>query len=347
MLTRGDIYTALQRYAQRRTTDAEVPGQSGASLKLQQEFDELDFGARFIVTSNGNRYTRTDPRRYADGGRITQEANVGGAANAVQLQGRNLSSAAPTDGQVVGWNAGASQWQPISVTSTPLSDATPQAISGVGNPGTATAASRADHVHPVTGLAALAVANTFTQPQNVNVSDGFIYVTDVLSLTHTASGLNAGRGAAMTLVVNDQTLGRVIGQYNDEQSSIELRPNYRGGGLFATAFGFRCRANVANAEWGVEVLPDVAGGAPIVQPTNAGVGGINADMIVRGSGTGRLLLGRPVAPNGTVANILAGVGPFASPGPGMYAFATDATGGATMAFYTGAAWVMAVTTPLA
>lgn len=36
------------------------------------------------------------------------------AANATQLQGRNLSSTAPTDGQLLGWNHGASRWEPVS-----------------------------------------------------------------------------------------------------------------------------------------------------------------------------------------------------------------------------------------
>lgn len=345
-MSQAQVYNALQRYARRVTTDAEVPGLAGASVSLQQEFDNLDYGARFLVTSNGNRYTRTDPRPYADGGRMTQEGNYSTDVNATKLQGRDIASTAPSDGQALAWNAGTSKWQPTSIASTPLSDATPAAVSGVGNPGTAGAASRADHVHPATGLAQLASANAFTQAQSVTLTDGFIYVSDVLTLNHTSGGLNTGRGAAMSFYVNDQSLGRVLGQYNDNDSSIELRPNYRGPSLFATAFGFRCRANVANAEWGVEVLPDVAGGAPIIQPTNAGTGGIDADMIVRGNGTGHLLLGRPVLPVGTVVQINGGAGIWASPIQGQEGFCSDATDGAKPCWYSGAAWVIADGTPL-
>ena len=60
-----------------------------------------------------------------------------------------------------------------------------------------------------------------------------------------------------------------------------------------------------------------------------------------------LRLKRPVVPSGTVADINGGTAPFNAPVAGQLAWATNATGGPTLAIYTGSAWVMATVSALA
>jgi hypothetical protein len=72
------------------------------------------------------------------GGDIFYGANISGAGNiyagnfygngsglsninAVQIQGRNISSDAPTDGQALAWNNGLSQWEPQTISGTTVS----------------------------------------------------------------------------------------------------------------------------------------------------------------------------------------------------------------------------------
>jgi hypothetical protein len=38
-----------------------------------------------------------------------------GGGNITQIQGRNVSNTAPTNGQVLAWNASASEWQPTTI----------------------------------------------------------------------------------------------------------------------------------------------------------------------------------------------------------------------------------------
>jgi len=78
--------------------------------------------------------------------------------------------------------------------------------------------------------------------------------------------------------------------------------------------------------------------------------GDDADINVRVApkGAGGVVLSRPELPTGTVAEITGGAGEFASPRPRQFAWCSDANGGAgAVAVYTGAAWVMATTAPLA
>jgi hypothetical protein len=134
------------RVAYSVATDADVPGIEGSSATNIALYNRADLGWRVLVRSNGHRYTKTDPRAFAAGSRITSEDVESG--NATSLQGRAVAATAPTSGQALAWD-GAS-WTPTTITSTPLSNATPLGINGVGTPGTSGSAARADHVHPAT-----------------------------------------------------------------------------------------------------------------------------------------------------------------------------------------------------
>lgn len=78
---RGLIENAIScRVAYPATTDSDVPGREGSTTAQQALYDSAYFGFRVLVSSNGNRYTKTSMTKYADGGRITQEDTGGGAA---------------------------------------------------------------------------------------------------------------------------------------------------------------------------------------------------------------------------------------------------------------------------
>jgi hypothetical protein len=47
-------------------------------------------------------------------GDVTASGSGSVAASVVRMQGRNVSNAAPTDGQVLGWNAANSRWEPVN-----------------------------------------------------------------------------------------------------------------------------------------------------------------------------------------------------------------------------------------
>jgi len=179
MLTRGEVTGLITaRVAYRVATDADVPGITGSSAADIELYDRADLGWRVLVRSNGNRYTKTSETPFGLGGRITPE---NGNANATQLQGRPVASTAPTAGQALAWNGASwspadvdatklqtravastaptsgqalawngTAWAPATIASTPLSNATPAGANGVGSAGTATEASRSDHVHPAT-----------------------------------------------------------------------------------------------------------------------------------------------------------------------------------------------------
>lgn len=146
------------RVAYSVATDADVPGIEGSSATNIALYNRADLGWRVLVRSNGHRYTKTDPRAFAAGSRITSEDVESG--NATSLQGRAVAATAPTSGQALAWDG--TSWTPTTITSTPLSNATPIAVSGVGTPGVSGNASRADHVHPATGLGVLSANQTFT-----------------------------------------------------------------------------------------------------------------------------------------------------------------------------------------
>lgn len=79
-------------------TDAEVAGREGSSAALQAQFDGAWPGFRVLVSSNGNRYTKTSATRYADGGRMVQE---GSATSPASLAGAYTCPSGAVVGNVV------------------------------------------------------------------------------------------------------------------------------------------------------------------------------------------------------------------------------------------------------
>ena len=197
----------------------------------------------------------------------------------------------------------------------------------------------------------LSAANTFTAPQTFAIIDGHGgTVEEAGRFRHEASATSNGCGVAVALSKKttggaEVDLGVIVAVTRDDDAWIDVRPLRRVGA--SPTVGLRCRTTEADAVNGVEVLPKASGSAPIIQPCQSAVGNPDVGLRIRPSGIGLLDLVRPTLPSGTVAEIAAGAGDFASPGPGQLAFATDAFGGPTLAIYTGAAWVMVPTTPLA
>ena len=62
-----------------------MPGREGSSAEEQSTYDGASLGFRVLVSSNGNRYTKTSMTPYASGGRITQEDTGGGAAGVDEI----------------------------------------------------------------------------------------------------------------------------------------------------------------------------------------------------------------------------------------------------------------------
>lgn len=90
------------------------------------------------------------------------------------LAGLPLDTSGLADGDIIVWDAASGSW----VVSAPgatvgLSDATPQAESGAGDPGAGTLASRDDHVHPAVGGAGSDAMGSIVQTYNpASISSG-------------------------------------------------------------------------------------------------------------------------------------------------------------------------------
>jgi hypothetical protein len=75
--------------------------------------------------------------------------------NAGQLQGRTLASTAPTNLQYLGWNNGASQWEPQTLPAVPTIAGTTSVLKGDGDGNAAAAASGIDYQAPGNYVTAL------------------------------------------------------------------------------------------------------------------------------------------------------------------------------------------------
>jgi hypothetical protein len=145
--------------------------------------------------------------------------------------------------------------------------------------------------------------------------------------------------------VTPQSIGAVRARKHSgtDGTLMELAPAYAGT-LCPT--GLRARATAASCINGVELIMGPSGTDPILQPCQE-TPPTNLGLTIQPIGTGVLRLKRPVVPSGTVADINGGTAPFNAPVAGQLAWATNATGGPTLAIYTGSAWVMATVSALA
>jgi hypothetical protein len=88
----------------------------------------------------------------------------------------------PTDGQALVYDGTAKKWKNGTVSGgsgASLSSATPQPLAATGSAGTSMLASRADHVHPTTGLALMSGGQRiFVQSADPGsaASDGDIWI---------------------------------------------------------------------------------------------------------------------------------------------------------------------------
>lgn len=199
--------------------------------------------------------------------------------------------------------------------------------------------------------AQLDAANVFTALQTLSVADGSGNNPTVCAVVrHTASGgVGSWCGAAARFEASDGVTPESIGAVRARKHSgtdgtlMELAPAYAGT-LCPT--GLRARATAASCINGVELIMGPSGTDPILQPCQE-TPPTDLGLTIQPIGTGVLRLKRPVVPSGTVADISGGTAPFNSPVAGQLAWATDATGGPTLAIYTGSAWVMATVSALA
>jgi len=101
----------LQRSLQGATTVGEISGVSGTN-------------AGELITAAINPYTGTTNTNLATGslpGLVQLSGDFGGTYSAplvAALQGNNLSSSAPGDGNVLTWSAGSSEWLPVAPSGT-------------------------------------------------------------------------------------------------------------------------------------------------------------------------------------------------------------------------------------
>ncbi|HEY4963602.1 MAG TPA: hypothetical protein VIH90_02800 [Candidatus Saccharimonadales bacterium] len=90
-----------------------------------------------LLTTATNSYTTNTNTNLATGSRpgLVQLAgdisNTYSSPSVVGLQGRAVSSSAPTDGYVLTWSASNSQWQPASVSGSGVSRAQAMAFSSM------------------------------------------------------------------------------------------------------------------------------------------------------------------------------------------------------------------------
>jgi len=201
------------------------------------------------------------------------------------------------------------------------------------------------------GAVSLDAANVFTALQTLSVADGSGNNPTVCAVVrHTASGgVGSWCGAAARFEASDGVTPQSIGAVRARKHSgtdgtlMELAPAYAGT-LCPT--GLRARATAASCINGVELIMGPSGTDPILQPCQE-TPPTNLGLTIQPIGTGVLRLKRPVVPSGTVADINGGTAPFNAPVAGQLAWATNATGGPTLAIYTGSAWVMATVSALA
>ncbi len=129
-------------------------------------------------------------------------------ADAGYLRGRRIAATAPTDGQVLVWDATGEVWTPDSSSSGPaLSSATPQPI-GTATAGVSTEAARADHVHAGPIPLLVGVVTTVLGADTV-AGDGYVDPTKLASLTLAAVG-QVVSGVTGTLDLYDLTAAAVV-----------------------------------------------------------------------------------------------------------------------------------------
>jgi len=92
-----------------------TPSGNVSATNVQAAINELDAEKQpLIQAGSANQFFAWDKTwRLVDWSYI---ANKPTTFNAGQLQGRNVASTAPSDGQVLAWNAASSQWQPTTVS---------------------------------------------------------------------------------------------------------------------------------------------------------------------------------------------------------------------------------------
>mgnify|MGYP006278190695 CR=1 FL=1 len=114
------------------TTVTQATGDGSTTAFAINGFTTTDLGA-YLVTVGGieQRPTTDFTVSGTAGGTVTfataprsgeaiivraiQAGGGGGSGNATQIQGRDVASTAPTDGQVLAWNNTASRWEPTSI----------------------------------------------------------------------------------------------------------------------------------------------------------------------------------------------------------------------------------------
>lgn len=89
-------------------------------VSLPGSYSVLNFVGAGVTATNagGGTTTITIP---GSAGPVSLSGDLSGntgAATVIRLQGRGLSASAPTNGQAIVWNNGASEWQPTSITAT-------------------------------------------------------------------------------------------------------------------------------------------------------------------------------------------------------------------------------------
>lgn len=89
-----------------------IPNASSSSRGLLTAADWITFNNKIGAV------TATTAAAVTTALNIATIQNTGAYWNANQLQGRNISTTAPTDGQVLTWNQTTSQWEPAASTST-------------------------------------------------------------------------------------------------------------------------------------------------------------------------------------------------------------------------------------